>query len=171
MKYRIPLKKEIDQNGKEGFSADWHPELLTGMGQGAGIGTISYDKERGEGIFEVNFYAKTEAEVEQMRAAWEAGRVAKSKFINKTKTVPRPVPIMETIKVFNERTGEFDIQQRQKIVPKLEFRYRLSEPELGDQSKVEQYSVFVDTPLFEEREVEIEEQIKEELPIVEGSSS
>jgi len=88
-----------------------------------------------------------------------------------TKLVKQQVPILETTKIFNERTGEFDIQQRQKIVPKLEFRYRLSEPELGDQSKVEQYSVFVDTPLFEEREVEIEEQIEEELPIVEGSSS
>jgi len=77
----------------------------------------------------------------------------------------RKVPAIELKKIFNEISGQWEEREVPKVELVPETRYRLKDPELGEQSEIEQYQVMVPQLVYEEREVEIEEEIEVEEPI------
>jgi len=86
-----------------------------------------------------------------------------SKIVKKLEK--RKVPVLELKKVFNEINGQWEEQEMPKIELVSEMRYRLREPELGEQSKIEQYEIMVPRQVYEEKEIEVEEEIEVEVPI------
>jgi len=93
--------------------------------------------------------------------------VPRTRRVRKTvvKTVRQQVPVMAQIKVFDELTGRWEIRAVQKMEFTPQTRYRLVNPELGEASKIESYQVMVLQPIFEEKEIEVTEEIEVEEPI------
>jgi len=75
------------------------------------------------------------------------------------------VPVIERRKIFNEMNGQWEEHNVQKVELVPQTRYRLKDPELGEQSEIEQYQVMVPQIVYEEQDVEIEEEIEVEEPI------
>jgi len=61
--------------------------------------------------------------------------------------------------------GQWEEHNVQKVELVPQTRYRLKDPELGEQSEIEQYQVMVPQIVYEEQDVEIEEEIEVEEPI------